>query len=505
MMALEIDPGSIASSTMQLFNLPIYNQHNGFHTRSYGWVFTDINFVVIFWLKVIGQWFGFYDKPIFSADYIPIFLGAMRATTFTMGLISVIIFFKLSNLLFRNKKLAFLTTLFFMFDPLGSKFSYFVHPETTGMVFTLMAIWYLVKFLKNSKVGYFYLSYISLVLTALSKQTFSFIFVPVLLIFFFSSCDQKKLTCFEWSKQFLKVLFQLIGIGILILLLVHPYAIIEPAKFYASQQAVAGNHQSTITFAQSFYTWLAIYQNQFLIKINVAFFVLLSAYMFLRKVFSVHFLFIVSVIFCNVFLLVLIYGARLIVTPTYLYPILPLLILNVVAVIIFIWEKLARLSKGKYWQLAFALMVTIYLLPIFSANVLITTNALLNRITYKNTTNYQARQFILDNIPAESSIVYDPSIPIPKNHTNSCNSWNCFPNDVTGFILLHKDYQWVDHKPVYQYIADHQFELLKKIEANTTINSPTDSFWQTKEWVRLWCDPNWLIGPNILIYQKKMK
>jgi len=213
----------------------------------------------------------------------------------------------------------------------------------------------------------------------------------------------------------------------------------------------------------------------------------------------------VSVIFCNVFLLVLIYGARLIVTPTYLYPILPLLILNVVAVMVFVWEKLARLSKGKYWQLAFALMVTIYLLPIFSANVLITTNALLNRIAYKNTTNYQARQFTLDHIRADSVIVYDPTIPIPASHNRACSFWTCVLGTNTDFIILHEGYQWVDHKPVYQYITDHQFELIKKIEANTQINFPADSFWQTKELLEVWCDPSLLIGPNVLIYQKKIK
>lgn len=503
--AVEVDPGSITGSIMQLFNYPIYNQHNGYHTQYYGWVFNDINFIVILLLKILGQSLGFYDKPIFNSDFIPAFAGVIRTTTFSMGLISNLIFFNIANHLFKNEKLSFFATLFFMFVPLGSYFSYFIHPETTGMVFTLTAILYLVKFTNVPKLRYFYISYISVILAALSKQPFTFVAVPILLVFFISYYYEKNLTC----KQFLKILLSMAVIGVFIILLVHPYALIEFSRFYESQRATLVGHQSTISLSQNFYNWANIYSGEILVSMNIILLIiaimLLAVNMFFRKIVAIHFLFIVSLSFCNVFLLIVIYGARLLVAPTYLYPILPLLILNIMAVLVFIWGKLTQLHSGKYWRFVFAITVTIYLLPIFSANWLVTTNNLLNRASYKNTTNYQARQFILENVARNNVIIHDVTIPVPSNYTNSCISWNCSVTENTNFVILQEGYPYPDHKPIYSHITDHSFVLISTIQANTTIEFSSNSFEKTKKLLQILrtSGPHALrVGPNILIYQK---
>ena len=59
------DPGNLTYGIMSLFAHPVYSQHNYFFF-GYGWPFSDISFIVVLLLKVIGQLFGFYNQPWFS-------------------------------------------------------------------------------------------------------------------------------------------------------------------------------------------------------------------------------------------------------------------------------------------------------------------------------------------------------------------------------------------------------------------------------------------------------
>lgn len=113
MMGVNIDDGSIAHAIMELFGEPIYNQHNGWHTRTYGWVLADISFVIILIIKLSGYIVGYWDN-VFSTQYTPVMLLSIRFVVFIMGLISVLLFFKLTLMLFKKEFVAFVAALYFI-------------------------------------------------------------------------------------------------------------------------------------------------------------------------------------------------------------------------------------------------------------------------------------------------------------------------------------------------------------------------------------------------------
>ncbi|EDN69410.1 hypothetical protein BGP_2147 [Beggiatoa sp. PS] len=60
-------------------------------------------------------------------------------------------------------------------------------------------------------------------------------------------------------------------------------------------------------------------------------------------------------------------------------------------------EQFTTLDKGYYLKVLFIVLATILIIPVFAKNVLVTTNALLARAAYKQSTLYHTRQFLLDN------------------------------------------------------------------------------------------------------------
>jgi hypothetical protein len=188
----------------------------------------------------------------------------------------------------------------------------------------------------------------------------------------------------------------------------------------------------------------------------------------------------------------------------YVYPISPFLLFNIVAVALLVWNSFLN---RKYIRYTFAIIIALLVLPLLAKNILLTTNAVLIHSAYKHLTIYQLREFSLTHIQFEQAVLHDPGLPLTVNHGRSCNTWNC-PNYgaisafAPSFILLEESYPHVDHKTVYQYITDHKFELIEKIQANTTIDYSAD-FGLTIKLVEVLCNPSLIFGPNILIYEKK--
>ncbi|EDN69412.1 membrane protein [Beggiatoa sp. PS] len=187
------DAGNLAYGIMSLFDYPIYSQHN-YYFIGYGWIFNDINFFLILLLKGIGQLLGFYDQSLFGiVDNQPLFNATIRAVNFAFALASILLFLNLSNLLFDNKKISLVASLFFMFCPWSAVYSYWLKTDATGMFFILLSIWCLIKFIRQEqKLIYFYVAFISLILTTFSKMYHGFYLFPIFLLFFLSYCDRKK-------------------------------------------------------------------------------------------------------------------------------------------------------------------------------------------------------------------------------------------------------------------------------------------------------------------------
>ena len=564
------DPGNLAYAIMSLFDYPIYSHHNYFFLSTYGWVFADISFVLIFLLKVLGQILGFYDQPLLGLiDDQALFNGIMRAVNFTFALLSVLLFFKLSNLLFNNKKVSFIASLFFMFLPWAAIYSYWLHPDATGMFFLLLSIWYLVKFVKQEpKLIYFYLSFVSLVLTTLSKYYHGFFLFPIFLIFLFNYCDRENLkysTCL-FSKNFIKVLISLPFVYLFILLIIHPYSIFDfeggvyktswmlrPWEFFLNLfKSSAGEAKPTnVPFLKSFYNWMILYQKEPLIYINTLLFYLLIIPLFFRKKFTVSWLFVTSVIFCHLYLWIVTYGNRTHFELRYIYPIAPLLILNLVAFTLYVWSKLNSLVKNNYQLLylkfIFASIGILYFLPILAENVLVITNSLLARSAYQHSTLYQARKFMLNNIKtfSQRNILFDiGTAPVPPQFSwvvpHASISWapsNLLKQEgfsdylnpkalITWVSWESSDYslEFIKNTPLQfiilierrqdyyrHYMKKNRFKLIKTFQASEEelvwfsywfpyVNNRFKTIQTTKKLLEVHRNPDLVIGPTIVVY-----
>ncbi len=558
------DPGNLAYGIMSLFAHPIYSQYNYFFA-GYGWPFNDISFIVILLLKFIGQVFGFYEQPLWGLiDNQPIFNATMRAINFSFALTSVLLFFNLSNHLFNNKKISFLASLFFMFLPWAAIYSYWLHPDATGMTFLLLSILYTVKFTQQPKLSYFYIAFVNLILTTFIKMYHGFYLFPIFFIFWVSYCNQHGISYLTglFSKAILKIVISLPLIYLLTILIVHPYAIIDFGggvysnlwlfKPWIFLNNTGKNPHMTVPFITSFQQWLKLYQQEPLIYLNVLWLYLLIIPLLFRKKNVVSGLFIISVLFCNIYLGIVIFGNRTLhFELRYIYPIAPLLILNSIAIILFIWKYLGSLPvKGlHHLPIIFAILVSFYLLSIFAENLLTTTNSLLARATYQHSTYYQMREFILNNSKtlAASKMLFDiGSAPVPPQITwtmpHTILSWVpskiIDKNQFKDYINPAAKLIWVswesqnqslafikDNEPQFlmltaersetyrHYIIKNGFQPMTQFQASheeligftywfPEVNQQLKTLQATKKLIEIYYNPNLTIGPTIVCYRK---
>ena len=561
------DSGHLAYGLMNLFNYPIFSQYNYYFTAGYGWILNDISFLAILILKFVGQLFGIYNQPIFGVtDNQPIFNSAMIAINFTFALLSILVFFKLSNLLFNNKKISFIASLFFIFLPWAAIYSYWLKSDATGMFFILTAVLYLVKFIKQEpKLVYFYIGFICLVLTTFSKMYHGFLLFPIFLLFFLTYCDKYKINYSEYllSKNFLKILISLPLLYLLMVLIIHPYAIFDFSNEYtkrwmfmpwevfirfflpSSYTGEMGGMHGRIPFLTSFYNWFPLYSKEPLIYLNVLLLYLLIIPVIFRK--KPALLFIVSVIFCNLYLGIVIFGNRTMhYHLRYIYPIAPLLILNIVAVSIYIWNWLKKLPSTYYLKPTLASLAGIFLLLAFADNIIITTNSLLAKAAYKHSTVYQLREFMQKNSAtfSKQKILMGISVaPFPpkltwinpsasvswvtdqQRHESNVDltadifslSWTSgeyglqfIKNLDLNFLILNEG-----HSKIYRdYIIKNHFKPIKIFRASnkefktfTTwfpyVNEQFKTLDATSKLIDIHRDSNAVIGSTIIIYAKK--
>ena len=556
------DPGNLTYGIMSLFAHPVYSQHNYFFL-GYGWPFNDISFIVVLLLKVIRSLGGAYNQPWFGIiDNQPLFNAAIRTVNFTFALISVLLFFNLSNYLFNNKIVAWLASIFFMLLPWAAIYSYWLHPDAAGMVFLLLAMRYTVKFTQQSKLSYFYIAFISLILATFIKMYHGFYLLPIFVIFWVSYCQQRGINYLTglFSKPILKIVVSLPIIYLLVIGIIHPYFIIDFGGGVYTQWVFKpwiflnanNNTHMTIPFITSFHQWLLLYQQEPLIYLNVIFLYLLIIPLWFNKKIVVSWLFVISVLFCNAYLGIVMFGNRMMhFELRYIYPIAPLLILNSIVIIRFIWQQLSFLvvKPTYYLSIIFTTLISCYLLPIVVNNLLVTTNSLLARAAYQHTTYYQMREFILENNAtfADSKLLFDiDSAPVPPQLTwitpHPTLTWVPSKlidnNKFKDYINLAAQLIWVswesqdqsldfvkDNQPQFliltaarsqtyrHYIMRNDFQLMTRFQASNAelsgfaywfpkVNQQLETWRSTLKLIDIHRNPSLTIGPTIVFYRK---
>jgi hypothetical protein len=406
---------------------------------------------------------------------------------------------------------------------------------------------------------------------------------PILLLFFLSYCDKQGISYLSglFSKKILKVLMSLPLIYLLIILLVHPYSILDygggingstwifkPFEVFmnifesltlgtlsASTGSLGDNRLVSTSLIKNFYIWLSLYQGEPLIYLNTLLLYLLIIPLFFRRKFQISLLFVISIIFCHVYLLIVIYGTQSgkFYDLRYIYPIAPLLILNIVAFGLYIWNQLGSLSvkNGRWLKILFAGLGILFIVPVFAKNLLVTTNSLLARAAYQQSTLYQTRKFLLNNVStfSQKRMLFDlGTAPVPPKATwvkphaeitwvpsqiidskrfkdyinpNAPIIWVSWESSANGpqFIeniqlqfLIVSEWRAQNYR---DYIRKNRFKLVKKFQATRAElvslsnwfphykNTQLESFNTTLKLIEVYRNPHLIIGPAIVFYGNK--
>ncbi|MEM6811420.1 MAG: hypothetical protein AAF549_03025, partial [Pseudomonadota bacterium] len=137
--AFEVDPASHISAVESL--LKTYNMHESYHSKYYGWTYFGINFFLLVPIKLFTVLFGI-ESNFF------LYFG-IRFILFSIGLASLVAFYYVIVNFFKSHVIAFIAGLLYVFNSVGYKYFYIIHPETTGILFIFLAVLALQNFVKN--------------------------------------------------------------------------------------------------------------------------------------------------------------------------------------------------------------------------------------------------------------------------------------------------------------------------------------------------------------------
>jgi hypothetical protein len=462
--AYENDPGSHIEAMQTL--LRSYNMHAGYHSKFYGWTYFSLNFFLLLPIKIFLLTFAIESK--FFLYF------AIRFILFVIGLASLAAFHQLVKKLFKNEFLALLAALFYIFSPVGFKFFYFIHPETTGSLFIFLAMLVLLEFIKEPSRKLYLLGLIFLVLASLSKQIFFFIALPILFLFFHFYCVSSRKKYFEFiaSKEFVEKLSKTAAIAVLTLFVIHPNAILELPEFlqYQTQQReVFINGPYAITIEESFGKWLDLclkipLLNFFFITSPFILFIGLRSYFCDKK--SQYLLAVFNTVFAWIILLLIAAFNRLLIESQYLQPVYPFFILNFLVVCNFVQKNYCRKIANIF--LAYFIILTLAL------NICQVVPQVITRFFYKKSAAYQSYEYVKQNLTPNDRLAFDHHVALPQNMRNiGCHYWQgCGTNQIEEFqpnyVMLNELYS-VNGKPhlenerLKKYVKDHHLSLERKL------------------------------------------
>jgi hypothetical protein len=457
--SLETDPGSLISSLSKLFEKPYYNMFKGYHLQYYGWTWASITFFAILPFKILFSLFGIND------DSYTIFL--IRFVYFLIGLASVFALFKICNkfLEYKNLLLSFFVTNIYIFSPFYVfNLFYYIHPESTGILFSFLGIICVLNFQYKSKIIFFYLSIIFFALAVFSKQAFIFSSLTLSSYLFFlvfkKDSDNKKLNLIVKSKILL--LIKSFFLVFIIFFLIHPYAIFFPYRFLASQISVGGSFNVNILTDLDYYSainlWIKTYISTFYFSIPFILSIINSLIInFSTKNVDDQILNFLTII-CTV-ILILLYSFinRANIAIYYFQVLVPISFIQILIFLKCIYQ--IKLFKKDYFKFIVLLFILTYLIPEISE----TYKRSHYRLSYKKNANYKAYEWAKTNLNQSDRIVIDHRFALPSKLNNiSCHYWrDCTTYDK--IVSFNPNYvAFADPLPVWGWSKNEQGQNLKK-------------------------------------------
>lgn len=450
LLSYEVDPGSIFYAIEDLFRAPYYNMMNGYHSRYYGWSYLSINFVLLAPIKI---W-----STVFSIKPIVLNLLVVKLILFLIGFLVIYHGSKLVEILSKGCVEQYFFKVLVVLLP--TYFYYYIHPETTGILFILISYLLLHSFLNTNNVKYLYWGFSSLVVASLSKQVFV---VPsgVVLIAYLVAYHRVGLQNMVKSLPFYgNALLIIMGTAFVI----HPYAFIQFHTFIEHQQylAISLTGQDALSFFASFSQWFIVVKDSFggyfyiigLITSPIIF--LYYSHLLCKNFNFKNLFFITNSAAIVISFLFLAYGNRISFLTHYLFIIYFLSTINLLAIYeLPIFKIPTRAGMVlRYLSCYFIGILCIYLLSIDVIQSI-------NRLSYKNSAAYVSYNYIRKNIKSEDVVLHDFTIAVPTalSHT-SCHFWReCATID--GIVAKNPNYV-IYNKNMSNKINPDKFEMMFK-------------------------------------------
>jgi hypothetical protein len=470
--AFESDAGSIISNILALYRTE-YNMNLSFHSARYGWTYFSLNYFLLFPIYIIVSILNFGPYNLFL-------FVSIRLILFMIGLASVLAFYEVAKRILKQNFIGFIASILYIASPMISRFFYFAHPETTGLLFLFISILCLIRYYEGLAKDHrwYTLGLSSLVLSVLSKQQFVLLAPSVIFLYYYFYCHYHKKSLFRFfiTKQFVRVSIASIVLSVAIFFIINPYAFIQPHMFIENQfKVVPGLNEGSSELLQGLGAWFNILKGYPIILFSILSFpfTILGVFILRRGQSIGKVLYIVNI------LSALLYGGIISIysisffSAHYFVPIYPFLILNFLSVFLYIIRK-SNVSLVKF-LLTFSLFSIIVVE--FSASLPMG----YDRLMYQDGTTYKVYTYIEENIPESSKIAHDHTVGVPSN-IKGCHYWNiCARDYIEGFqpdyVIFNEDYSisGVLHAPtarLHQYINDHNFVLITTIEEVSVWKKP---------------------------------
>ena len=463
--AYEVDPGSIIQSILSLYKNS-YNMNIAYHSKYYGWTYYWISYVLlmpIYLAKVFN---------ILKDDYL--FFVGLRFIFFAIGLSSVLVYFEVAKRILKDTLFAFVAALLYIASPAIFSYFYFLHPESTGLLFSFLGVLCLLRFTETKGEDYRWYTFglLSLVLSALSKQVFFITALPVLFLFYYAYCYYHNLSLlkFAFSWEFLKALLLSSLFALLIFFIINPYAFIQFREFIGNQIFMFSTQTSgTISHAGAIQVWLEMVKQMPILYLSIlsAPITLVGAFIIERENKIGRVFFVVSMISSILYVIMISASARYLIQIGYFAPIYPYFILNFLVISLYIVRKW-NFSLVKFIVNA-SLVYILFFILISDFSVSIPQGY--KRLMYQDTPIYKVYTYIKNKIPDGSKIAYDHLVAIPSTEgIIGCQYWSGCGTDYIeqfkpDYVIFSETWKFngqilPETLRLEKYVSDHHFILI---------------------------------------------
>lgn len=403
-----VDEASIIESIKALFRPPVYNMLASYHSKFYGWSYIVINFVVLAPFKLMG-----IETPLVTNIVV-------RAVLFLIGLTASCLFYFVCRHIY-GVLLSAIITLFFLTHPVVGYYFIMIHPESTGILFYLLGLLFLCRFVGDEKgmLSNYLGAVISFSISSLAKQPFFFISLLTILYFPYHFLKIKSIPVLDFikSKNFVKLSAATIGVSALVAFIIHPYAFFQFGKFVGFQRHIL-DVNSKKTFSDVGLAWVVQIRENPIVIVNS---LLLMLPFIHRRYRTIPFVY--SIVASSVVTLLFVYKSRYFVNITYLFPLYPIYILNIsyAMYVLYNWHSLREIRwiKGVLMFSIFLFFIPHFVLNFFQNTYVICKMWLLDGLTTKNLSwSY------IESLPVNSRIAYLPTVAVPDSYREiGCHVW----------------------------------------------------------------------------------